>query len=91
MLRLLWLVLICCFPAPGGDAATTEVRSVTAHKERHHKERASEAYTAAAGLWLRGSSRLVLVLHRTQLFLERPRQRLDFFLVVARPYLIAHA
>ena len=28
---------------------------------------------------------LVLVLHRTQLFLERPRQRLDFSLVVARP------
>jgi len=28
---------------------------------------------------------LVLVLHRTQLFLERPRQRLDFSFVVARP------
>ena len=49
------------------------------------KERASEAYTAAAGLLPLGSSRLVLVLHRTQLFLERPRQRLDIFLMVARP------
>jgi len=157
---LLWLLLMCFFPAPGGDAATAEVRSMTApgprrgraaaagpppgaaaplrpswsvkfrappplaaarrpdrsprprrterrwwsptgrrhahsrgllllhrrrRKERHHKERASEAYTTAAGLWPLGSSCLVLVLHRTQLCLERPRQRLDFFLVVARP------